>query len=142
MKEHTKKYIHNNQKNFQRGNKTKKETNNYLFYISTNKQAAEYKIASEFIINFIKRIFDRGNDIAGTLQTLTIQDTSMWMPKFKMGKSEDKDTKKTENRQNELEYNALLDETIEIKEIYSHNLYKAYAFLRGKYSHFMQNKIT
>ena len=131
MKEYTKKYMRNNQKNFQRGNKTKKETNNYLFYISTNKQAAEYKIASEFIINFIKRIFDRGNDIAGTLQTLTIQDTSMWMPKFKMGKSEDKDTKKTENRQNELEYNALLDETIEIKEIYSQNLYKAYAFLRG-----------
>ena len=31
MKEHTKKYVHNNQKNFQKGNKSKKGINNYKF---------------------------------------------------------------------------------------------------------------
>ena len=86
MKEHTKKDIHNNQKNFWRGNKTKKGINNYQFYIGTNKKAAEYQIAAELIISFIKRTFERGNDIAETLQTLTIHSISMLMPKLKTSK--------------------------------------------------------
>ena len=98
MKEHAKKSVHNNQKNFQRGNKTKKGINDYQFYIGTNKEAAEYEIAGEFIIDFVIRTFDRGNDIAETLRILTIQDTSVWMPKLKMSKSDDEDTKIIENR--------------------------------------------
>ena len=112
MKEHTKKYIHNNPKNFWRWSKTKKGISDYQFHIGTNKEAAEYEIAAEFIINFIKRTFDRGNDIVETLRTLTIQDTSVWMSKLKMSKSDDKDTKIIENRQHELQYKALLDEAI------------------------------
>ena len=84
MKEHTKKYVHNYQKNFWKGNKSKKGINDYQFYIGTNKQTAEHEIAAEFIINFIKRAFDRGNDIAETLRTLKLQDTSVWMPKLNM----------------------------------------------------------
>ena len=58
MKQHTKTYIHRNRKNFQKGNKARKGINDYQFYIGTNKQSAEYEIAAEFIINFIKRTFD------------------------------------------------------------------------------------
>ena len=93
MKEHTKKYIHNNQKNFWKGNKSKKGINDYQFYIGTN------KLAAEFIINFIKRIFDRENNIAETLLTLTLQDTSAWMPKLNMSMSDNEDMKTLENRQ-------------------------------------------
>ena len=39
MKQHTMKYVHKNQKNFQKGNKAKKGINNYQFNIGTNKQA-------------------------------------------------------------------------------------------------------
>ena len=80
MKEHTKKYIYTSPKNLQKGKKTKKEIIDYQFYICTNKQAAEYEIAAEFIINSIKRTCERVNIIAETLWTQTKQDTSIWMP--------------------------------------------------------------
>ena len=51
----------------QKTNKTQKGINDFQFYIGTNKQASEYKIAAEFIINYIKQTFDRDNDIAETL---------------------------------------------------------------------------
>ena len=98
MIEHAKKYVHNNQKNFWKGNKTKKGINDYQFYIGTNKPAAEYEIAAEFIISFIKRTFVRGNNILETLQTLTLQDTSVWMSKLNMISSNGEDTKIIENR--------------------------------------------
>ena len=142
MKDTTKNYVQKNQKYFWRTNKPKKGINDYQFYIGTNKQAAEFEIAAEFIINYIKRTFERGNDIAETLRTLTKQDTHEWMPKLKMSKAEDEETRRTENRQHELEYKALLDEAIKRKETYNQNLYKAYAFLWEKCSRAMQNKIT
>ena len=49
MKQYAKKNVHKNQKNFQKGIKAKRGINDYQFYI-----------AAVFIINFIKRIFDRG----------------------------------------------------------------------------------
>ena len=119
MKEHTKKYVNNNQKNFQKGNKSKKGINDYQFYIRTNKQAAEYEIAAEFIINFIKRTFDRGNNIAETLRTLTLQKTSAWMAKLNMSTSDDENIKILENRQYKLQYKALLHEAIKRTDKYS-----------------------
>ena len=55
----------------------------------TNKQASEYETAAEFIINYIKWTIDRGNDIAETLQTLTIHDTNKWMSISKMSNAID-----------------------------------------------------
>ena len=68
MKAHTKKYVHKKKK-LLKGKHSKKRIHGYQFYISMNKQAAEYEIAAEFIINFIKRTFDRGNNIAEMQQT-------------------------------------------------------------------------
>ena len=83
QEQHTRKYLQKNQKKIRKGNKTKKNITDYQFNIGTNNQAAEYKIASEFIINFIKRTFDRGNDISETLRTLKLQDKTLWMLKLK-----------------------------------------------------------
>ena len=92
--------------------KTKKSIIDYQFYIGTNKQALEYENASEFMINYIKRNFDCGNDIAETLRTLKTQNIDNWMPTLKMSISEDQELVKRENRQFEVEYKAKLDEAI------------------------------
>ena len=63
------------------------------------------------------------------------------MPKLKTSTSENEDQKKTENRQNKIEYKALLDEAIKRKDKNEQNLYKSYAFLWEKCSRGMQNKI-
>ena len=133
----TKRYANKNGRKFQKankGNKPKKEIKDYQFYIGTNKQAAEYKTAAEFIINYIKRTFEMGIDIAETLRTLTIQNTNKWKPKLKGSKAEDEETKLLENAQNQIKYKTLLDETVKRKNKYNENMYKAYEFLWGKCS--------
>ena len=142
MKEHTKKYIQRNTKNMKRTIKQKKGINDYQFYIGTNKQASEYETASKFVINYIKRTFDRGNDIAETLRTLNIQETEKWMPELKISTSTKETIKTRENRQYKLEYKAKLDKAIKRVDKYQQNLYKAYAFLWEKCSRVMQNKIV
>ena len=93
MKEHTRKYVQRNAKNTRKTTKQKKTINDYQFYIGTNKQASEFENASEFIINYIKRTFDRGNDIAETLRTLNPQETDDWMPILKISNANDEETK-------------------------------------------------
>ena len=133
----TERYENKNGRKFRKaikGNKPKKVIKDYQFYIGTNKQAAEYKIAAEFIINYIKRTFEMGNDIVETLRTLTIQNMNKCMPKLKGSKAEDKETRLLENAQNQIEYNTLLDEAVKRKNKYNENMYEAYAFIWEKCS--------
>jgi len=45
----------------------KKTVKEYYFYVGSSKQASDYETTSEYIINYIKKTFDRGNDIAKAL---------------------------------------------------------------------------
>ena len=141
MKEHTRKYIQKNTRNTRKAIKQKRTINDYQFFIGTNKQASEFENASEFIINYIKRTFERGNDIAESLRTLKLHETDNWMPTLKMSNSNDKEIKMRENRQFELEYKAKLDESIKRVDKYQQNIYKSYAFLWEKCSRALQNKL-
>eukprot|EP00957_Ditylum_brightwellii_P190664 14514491-Ditylum_brightwellii.AAC.1 len=42
----------------------------YVFYVSSSTQASDYEITAECIINYIKKTFDRGNNIAESLRNL------------------------------------------------------------------------
>ena len=78
-------------KNFKKSNNVRrKNIDDYSFYVGTSKQASDFKISSEFIINYIKRTFERGNDIAKSLRTLTIQPTITWKPKLQDSTSTEK----------------------------------------------------
>jgi hypothetical protein len=47
------------------GTKEKKTEEDYYFYVGSSKQASDFETTSEeFLINHVKKIFDRGNDIA------------------------------------------------------------------------------
>ena len=114
----------------------------YLFYVGTSKQASDFEISSEFIINYIKQTFKRGNNIAESLQTLSLQDTDKWKPKQEDSKETDKKKRDNENKQFELEFKANLQEFIKRITTYEENMFKAYAFLWKKCTKGMQNKIT
>ena len=94
------------------------------------------------MINYIKRTFDQGNDIAEKPRTLKIQNADNWMPTLKMNIAEDQELVKRENRQFKLEYKAKLDEAIKRADTYQQNMYMAYKFLWEKCSCAMQNKIV
>jgi hypothetical protein len=42
--------------------KTKKTVEDFFFYVGSSKQASDYEITAEFVVDHIKKTFDRGND--------------------------------------------------------------------------------
>jgi hypothetical protein len=47
--------------------KKKKTMEDYYFYVGSSKQASDFETTSEFLINHVKKTFNRGNDIAEVL---------------------------------------------------------------------------
>ena len=56
------------------------------------------------MVNYIKRTYTRGNDIAEPLRNLIEPDTNLWKPSLEVSLSTDEDEEKRENRQFELDY--------------------------------------
>ena len=79
------------------GAKKKKTVEDYYFYVGSNKQASDYQTTAEFVVNHIKKTFDRGNDVAESLRTLKPQDTTVWEPTLQISSANDETTKKTRN---------------------------------------------
>jgi hypothetical protein len=47
----------------------KKSLQDYVYYIGSAKQASDFTTTTEYIINYIRRTFTQGNDIANALKT-------------------------------------------------------------------------
>jgi hypothetical protein len=41
----------------------KKSVNDYNYYLGSAKQASDYEMTTDFLINYIKKTFDYGSDI-------------------------------------------------------------------------------
>jgi hypothetical protein len=90
---------------------------------------SDYEITPEFVINHIKKTFDRGNDITEAIRTLVKTDTSLWKPTLQVSPATGDTVKKTENKQYVMEFKAELDESMRRKRTYQDNTFKAYALL-------------
>jgi len=64
----------------------KKTIEEYYFYVGSSKQASDYETTSIYIINYIKKTFYRGNNVAEALQTLVKTDPETWKPTLKASK--------------------------------------------------------
>ena len=122
-------------------NRKKKTIEDYFFYVGSSKQASDYEITAEFVINHIKMTFDRGNDIAESLKEESSCDTDAWKPALKTSNKSNADEKARENKQFELEYKAELDEAMKRKRTYQDNEYKAYALIWQRCAKAMQNRL-
>ena len=60
--------------------KKKKTIEDYYFYVGSSKQASDFETTSEFLVNHVKKTFDRGNDIAEALRRLIPVNTDAWKP--------------------------------------------------------------
>ena len=49
----------------------KKSIEEYYLYVGSSKQASDYETTAEFIMNHIKKTFDRGKYVAEAIQKLT-----------------------------------------------------------------------
>ena len=64
----------------------KKDVTDYVYYLGSSKQASDYEITTEFLINHIKKTYEYGNDIGSALEDIKPIDTTSWKPKMQVSK--------------------------------------------------------
>jgi hypothetical protein len=70
---------------------------------------SDYKKTTEFLINYIKKSFEFGNDIAIALKELRDANTDAWQPSMQISINTDFAVSKLENRQFKIELKADYD---------------------------------
>jgi hypothetical protein len=68
-----------------------------MYYVGSAKQAADYETTTDYLINFIKRTFDFGNDIGTALENLEEFDILKYKPVLYYSYSDNKEAKDSEN---------------------------------------------
>jgi len=58
--------------------KKKKSIEDYVYYVGSARQASDYEITTEFVINYIRKTYTDGEDIATALETLEDIDVKDW----------------------------------------------------------------
>ena len=57
---------------------TKKSLNDYNYYLGSAKQASNYETTTEYLINYIIKTFEYGNDIGQALREFEYPDPDFW----------------------------------------------------------------
>ena len=114
----------------------------YSYYLGSAKQASDYETTTEFLINYIKKLYDYGNDIGTALESLEPLDTSAWKPRMEVSTSDETRLfENNENRQFEIEFKADYDIYSKRMQTYENNRTKAYALLWERCAKAMKNKV-
>lgn len=119
----------------------KKDVSDYVYYIGSSKQASDYEITTEFLINHIQKEYEFGSDIATALNQLEAFNLNKFKPRLETSTSGDATVKAAEEKQFEMEFRAKFERYTIREETYNNNLTKAYAFLWERCSKAMKNKI-
>ena len=124
------------------GASKKQFVTDFSYYLGSAKQASDYETTTEFLINYIKKLYDYGNDIdSSALETLEPVDTSEWKPTMRFSTNKDAAVQKNEDRQFEIEFKADYDTYSKRLQPYENNRIKAYALLWERCAKAMKNKI-
>ena len=121
--------------------KKKNKLEDHYFYVGSNKQASDFETTYEFLVNYIKRTYTRGNDIAEALRRMENPDTDTRKPSLQISTSTDADENKREGRQYELDYKAEYDEYMKRKRTFEENTYKAYAEIWARCNKAMRSRV-
>ena len=121
--------------------KNKKTLEDHYFYVGSSKQASDFEVTFEFLVNYIKRTYIRGNDIAEALRTMKLPNTNLWKPSLQVSLNFNDADEKRENRQFELDYKAEYDEYMKRKRSFEENCYKSYAEIWARCNKAMKSKI-
>eukprot|EP00978_Attheya_sp_CCMP212_P016785 scaffold44262_cov52-Attheya_sp.AAC.7 len=119
----------------------KKMFADYYYYIGSSKQASDFEITTEFMINHIKNTFEYGHDIRTVLKMLDPMDKLKSKPKLAVSKASDPSDKVQEQKQFDMEFNADYEEFRKRIRTYNNNLTKSYVLIWERCTKAMQNKI-
>jgi hypothetical protein len=129
----------NNKNNYK---PSKKTLSDYIYYLGSAKQAADYDTTTDYIINHIIKTFTFGNDIGTALSNKTPYNIDQHRPILLQADSKlAKEVQELHNKQYEMEFKAEYDAFMKRKQFYEANTTKAYALLWEQCARSMQGKI-
>ena len=117
--------------------KKKKTLEDYYFYAGSAKQASDYAITKEKVVNHIRTTHNQGKDVAIALENYELPDTDGWKPTLKTSEitsTEPAEIAKrdAENKQFEIEFKSECESYQKRREIFNTNLTKAYGLIYGR----------
>ena len=93
------------------------------------KQASDYELMIEFLINHIKKTFEFGKDIGTALKEFKPLDTNQWKPSIEVSIAPEDEIRGAEIQQFGIEFKADYEAYHKRLQTYENNLTKAYALL-------------
>ena len=121
--------------------KERKSLSDYIYYFGTAKNASDYLVVTQYLINYIQRTYTNGEDIALALEKKQEMDFTALQPSLQASSATDAAVKALEEKQFEILYKAEVNAFVQRKEQYNANKGKAFALLFGQCTKSMQNKL-
>ena len=97
--------------------KRKKTIEDYVYCVGNARQASDYEITTEFVINHIRKTYTDGEDIATALETLQDIDVKEWKPRMVTSVERDDQIRATEQKQFDMEYKMEYDDFMKRKNL-------------------------
>ena len=122
--------------------KTKRKSlSDHVYYVGSAKQASDFVTVTNYLINYIRKNFKKGNDIALALETYTETDFTARQPQLRQSQSQDPDEKTREDKQYEKQFEVEYTEFSRAKTQYEDNKSAADALIWGQCTNSMKAKI-
>ena len=121
--------------------RVKKTLAENIFYTGAVTQASDFVVVRKYLINFIKKTYDYGDDIGEALMKGEPPDMDKWLPKIKESQELEPEKAEAENARFEWLYREQMKIYMKREEIYEKNLKKAYSFLYGQCAKNMQETL-
>jgi hypothetical protein len=122
--------------------KPKLKLEDHVYYIGTSKQATDYETNTQFIINHIKKTYEKGGeDIAEALEDLEHINLKSQAPKLQSSTATDPAVNERENKQYEIDYKEDKARHTSRVETYKSNKTRAYGLIWERCHTNMKNQI-
>jgi hypothetical protein len=109
--------------------------------VGSARQASDFSVITDYIVNHICQSFAYGNEIANALESKVPTNFALMMPTLMISSDPDKTINQQENKQHSILYEAELQRFVEQKGMYESNLDKAFALIWAQCNKAMQNKL-
>jgi hypothetical protein len=113
----------------------------YIYYVGSVKQASDFSVITDYLINHIFQKFEYNNDIADTLESCQACDFSKMMPRLLQSSATVVNDKQREDQQFLILYEAEIKRFVDQKATYEANLEKAFTLLWAQCNKSLQNKL-
>lgn len=101
----------------------------HVYYIGSARQASDYITITNFLINYIRNTYERGDDIAIALEEGEDKSFDNLRPRLQYSRSLDAETAQLENAEFQVQYKVEFSDYNRRKNLYEENQVKAAALL-------------